>query len=350
MENKISYAPHIRTSATVSSIMLELLICAGVLIVPALFVYGFRVLTIVFMSTAGAVLPEVIYCLIKREKQTINDYSAFFCGVVIALLMPPGVPIWLPFAAGAFASCIAKLPFGRLGRSVFSPAAAGFVFVSLAWGEYFESYPAPGEKIPFLANWQLPENYEFFEHQTPVQLLGASQIPFPNNSDALESIFLFKNLGPIGAAAVLVILAVLAFMIFRNISAWQSTAAFCATVFVLGMIFRYDGVHVLMSPVYELFCGWMLFSAVFLAGDILTAPRFASARVIYGICCAALAVFLRRISACQGGEIAAVLMMNAVSPAIDRLVWNARQRGIGITAFMQKIKLGFEKRMKQFED
>ncbi len=350
MENKINYAPYIRTSATVSKMMLELLICAGVLLIPALFVYGFRVLTFVFMSAAGTVLPEAIYCLAKKEKQTINDYSAAFCGVIIALLMPAGVPIWLPFAAGLFASCAAKLPFGRLGRSVFSPAAAGFVFVSLVWGEYFESYPALGEKIPFLANWVLPENFEFFRHQTPVQLLSASQIPYPNNAEALENILFFGNLGPVGGIAVLVIVAVFAVMIFRKISAWQSTAAFCATVFLLGMIFKYDGVHFLMSPVYELFCGWMLFSGVFIAGDILTAPRFASARVIYGICCASLAVFLRRISACQGGEIAAVLMMNAVSPAIDRLVWNARQRGISITVFMEKIKFGFEKRMKQFED
>ncbi len=350
MDNKPSYAPYIRSTATVKNIMLELLLCIGVIVVPALFIYGARVLAFVFMGVVGAVLPEAISCLLNREDQTITDFSAIYAGVVTAVLMPAGVPVWLPLAAGAFGTIAAKIPFGRLGRSVFSPAAAGFVFVSLAWGEYFAFYPAMGEKLSVFNNWKLPEEYEFFEHQTPIGLLGSGQIPYANNGDALEEIFLMKAVSPIGAVAVLMIAAVLGYMIFRKISAWQATVSFCATVFVMAFIFKYDGVSVLMSPIYELFCGWMFFAAVFLVGDIVTAPRFASARVMYGIFCGVLAVILRRISACEGGEIAAILIMNAVSPAIDRMAWNARQRGISITAFMQKIKLGFEKRMKQFED
>ncbi len=350
MADKTTYAPHIRNAVTVDKMMLELLAAASVLLIPALFLYGLRPLTLVFMAVAGSVLPEALLCLIKREKQTLSDFSAIYYGVVITLLMPPGVPIWLPFVASAFGSAIAKLPFGRLGRSVFSPAAAGFVFVSLAWGEHFVNYPALNEKIPFLANWELSESAVFFEHQTPIQLLNAAQIPFPNNSEALESIFGFNTIGPIGAAAPIVVIVVISFLIFRNLSAWQATVSFCVTVFLIAIIFRYEGVSVLMSPIYELFCNWMFITAVFLAGDIITAPRFASARVIYGVCCGVLAVLLRRISVCQGGEIAAVLIMNAVSPSIDRLAWNARQKGISITAFRLKIKHGFEKRMKQFED
>ncbi len=350
MDNRQLYAPHIRTPDTVRNIMLELLLSACVLIIAALPIFGARVLSLVFMSVIGSVLPEIAFCLINREKQTVTDFSAVYTGVIISLLMPPGVPVWLPLVAGAFGSIVAKLPFGRLGRSVFSPAAAGFVFVSLAWGEYFLFYPATGERLPFLNNWTLPENYTFFEHQTPIQLLENGQTPFSDNGDALESIFLFKSVGPVGSVAVLVIFAVFAFMIFRNIIAWQSTVSFCATVFVLAFIFKYDGVNAIMSAVYELFCGWMLFAAVFLVGDIITAPRFASARVVYGVFCGMLAVFLRRISSCQGGEIAAVLIMNSLSPSIDRLAWSLRQRGISITALMLKFKLGFEKRMKQFED
>lgn len=350
MDNRQTYAPHIRTFTAVHNIMLELLISAAVLIIPALLIYGVRTLSFVFMGVLGSILPEVAVCLINKEKQTVIDLSAIYTGVIISLLMPPGAPIWLSFAAGFFGSVVAKLPFGRLGRSVFSPAATGFVFVSLAWNEYFLYYPAVGEKLPFLNNWTLPEDYTFFEHQTPIQLLESGQIPYSSNGDALESIFFFKNVGSIGSVSVFVIIAVLAFMIFRNISAWQATASFCATVFFLAFIFRYDGVSAIMSPFYELFCGWMLFAAVFLVGDIVTAPRFASARVVYGIFCGILAVILRRISACQGGEIAAVLIMNSLSPAIDRLAWSLRQRGISITAMKLKIKLGFEKRMKQFED
>ncbi len=350
MDNRQSYAPHIRNTVAVSNIMLELLISVSILIIPALFVYGARPLAFVFMGVAGAVLPELISCLISREPITVTDFSAVYTGVVTALLMPPGVPVWLPFAAGVFGAAAAKIPFGRLGRSVFSPAAAGFVFVSLAWGEYFEFYPSSDEKLPFLKNWSLPDEYEFIMHQTPIQLLRSGQVPYPNNGEALESIFFFDSVGITGGIAVFVIIAVLAFMIFRRITAWQATASFCATVFVLAMIFRYDGTPILMSPIYELFCGWMFFASVFLVGDIITAPRLSSARVMYGIFCGILAVILRRISASEGGEIAAILIMNAVSPAIDRMAWNARQRGISITAFKDKIRRRFEKSMKQFED
>lgn len=348
--NNISYAPHIRHSTSVKNIMLMLLAAAGILVVPALFVYGARVIALVLFAVAGAVLPEILFSLIKKEKETISDFSALYIAVLTALLMPSGVPVWIPFAAGAFGAIAAKLPFGRLGRSPFSPAAAGFVFVSLAWGEYFVCYPKIGEKLPFLNNWSLAEGYEITEHQTAIQILQSAQKPYFSNEDAMSAIFGFKAIGPIGAIGVLIILVSLAFMIFRKISAWQSTAAFCAVVILLSMIFRYDGVSVLMAPVYELFTGWMLLVAVFLAGDILTAPRLGSARVLYGIACGILAFILRRISAIQGGEITAVLIVNALSSAIDRLAWNCRQRGISLTAMKEKIKYRFEKSMKQFED
>lgn len=349
MELKQEYAPHIRLKDTPQMIMRERMLVLLTMLIPPLFMYGARTLVLAVMGVLGAVAPEFLVCLIKKEEQTISDFSAVCSGLVCALLMPAGVPVWMPAAAGAFGCAVAKLPFGRFGRSVFDSAAVGFTFVAVAWGNFasFLYYPRVGDSLPLFGTWtNVGEDDMIFDFLTPIQRLQDGKDPGLTVGEMLIG----KMNGPLGCTMILLIIAAGVYLGVRKLSAWQASAAFAATVFVTALFFRYDNVHALMSPVYELLGGWMLFAGVFLVGNLNTAPKFASGRVIYGILCGVLAVIFRHIAACQGGEIFAVVILNAVSPAVDRFVWSCRERGISFNKLRNELRHSIDNKLKPFGD
>ena len=348
MELKQEFAPHIRLKDTPKSIMLEKLAVLGALMILPIIMYGLHAAALIVFGVLGSVLPEYVHCLIKKKKQTVGDFSAVCAGAVCALMMPPGAPFWLPFIAGAFGSAVAKLPFGRLGRSPFDPAAVGFTFVSVAWGQYFLYYPkVPTRDMPLLGAWQAEDILDFeFDYLAPWQIIASGKDPGLNAKELL----LAGMKGPLGCTVMLLLIAACVYMAVRKLSAWQASASFAATVLVVSLIFRYKCVPTLMSPVYELLSGWMLFTAVFIVGNLSTAPKFASGRVVYGILCGIFAVIFRRISVAQGGEVFAVLIMSAMSSGVDRFVWFCRERGISFNQLRLRARRAIEKKLKPFED
>lgn len=348
MELKQEFAPHIRLKDTPKSIMLEKLAVLGVLMIMPIIMYGVHAVFLIISGVAGSVLPEVVHCLIKKKKQTVGDYSAVCAGMICAFLMPPGAPFWLAFTAGAFGSAVAKLPFGRLGRSPFNPAAAGFTFVSAAWGQYFLYYPTvPTRDMPVFGAWQADDVLEFeFDYLAPWQIIAAGKDPGLN----AKEFFLGGMKGPLGCTVFILLIVACVYMGIRKLSAWQASASFAVTVMVVSLIFRYKCVPAIMSPVYELLTGWMLFTAVFLVGDISTAPKFASGRVLYGILCGIFAVIFRRVSASQGGEVFAALIMSALSSGIDRFIWFCRERGISFNQLRMRARRAIDRKLKPFED
>lgn len=327
-------APHYNTGGRTRDIMISRLAALLLLLLPPLIIYGFRVLFMALLGVAGAAGAEALWCLIGKKEQTVGDLSAVCTGLICVLVLPASVPLWLAPLISAFAVLCAKLPFGRLGRGPFSPALAGYAFAAAAFTEYFAVYPPIfGEESTALPLFAAPSLGEAaFGNLSPVDLLLSGKDPNLNGAE----LFLAQMRGPLGTTAVLLILAGAVWLFFRRSIAWQASVSFCCTVLVFSLFFRYEAVG-LMSPVYDLFCGSMLFTAVFFAGDLVTAPQFASARVLYGALGGLLALLLRRFGALPGGELFALFIMNAVSASIDRLVWNCRTRGISFSETKKRI-------------
>jgi electron transport complex protein RnfD len=326
--------------------MLNQLIALSILSLPPLLIYGVRTLIIIAVAVLGAVAAEAAWCLLTKQKQSVTDLSAVCSGIILACMMPPAIPLGLVLLGSAFGALTAKLPFGRLGRGVFHPAVTGFAFISAGYSPHFLVYPAAyGEDravLPIFSSLDLGE--PAFENSNPIDILKHGLDP---NLDAAE--FLLAQMrGPLGTTAVLLLLCSLAWLIFKKSAAWQSSAAFAATVFTLSLFFRYDSVK-FMLPIYDLLCGYTIFAAVFLMGDLLTAPQFVSARVIYGIAGGMLFLLLRRTGA-VGGEIFAVMIISAFSASIDRLVWRCRLKGISFTGLRDSIAIKIERKFKMHNE
>lgn len=93
---KVSSSPHIRDKVTTSNIMLMVVIA----LLPATFfgIYNFRhehAWVLVVVTTLTAVATEYIYERLMHKTITIKDFSAVVTGLLLALNLPPTLPVWM---------------------------------------------------------------------------------------------------------------------------------------------------------------------------------------------------------------------------------------------------------------
>ena len=92
-------------------------------LLPATFfgIYNFRhenAWLLVLVTTASAVLAEYIYEKLMHKPVTIQDFSAVVTGLLLALNLPPTLPLWMGALGSVFAIIVVKQLFGGLGQNL----------------------------------------------------------------------------------------------------------------------------------------------------------------------------------------------------------------------------------------
>lgn len=105
----ISSSPHIRAKVTSGNIMLMVVIA----LLPATIfgIYNFRhenAWLLVVVTTVSAVLAEYIYEKLMHKPITIKDWSAVVTGLLLALNLPPTLPLWMGALGSVFAIIVVK--------------------------------------------------------------------------------------------------------------------------------------------------------------------------------------------------------------------------------------------------
>ena len=312
MNNRL--APHIRTEQKSRHMTIDVLIAAAVICVFSVFNYGIRPVYIVLLSTLSAIVSEAI-CLLMRRKplRTLLDGSAAVTGAIIGLVMSPMVAYWVPMVGAAFAIFVVKAPFGGYGRNVFNPAAAGIAILSYCTPQRMFTYPAIG------ADMQLPLGMSVSAQEISIGTSLAAQIragatPTVNRLHLLLGDFV----GPIGATATIILLACAAYLIIRRTASAWTILPYLFTCTIIAWFTPCTGLAILHSTLAQLCAGYVLFAGVFLLNDPVTAPRFWLGRVFYGIFAGALTMLLQKVGRVEAGSCFAILIVNALSPIIDR--------------------------------
>ncbi|WP_085832768.1 RnfABCDGE type electron transport complex subunit D [Clostridium merdae] len=290
----IQKPPFLRSGQTVSSMIKDMLLALALLLALPTVHYGLQVLLIAFVSMASCFICEVAACMVAKRQVNISELSFVVTGLIIAMLMPPYAPLWLPMAAAAFAVLVARVPFGFTGNNPFNPAAAGVAFVTVFWPQKVFSYLEPS------ASSVLKEGLKPF--QVPSEMLWGNAS------------------GAIGTTAVLVIAACAVYLIVKKTVNWRITVCFLAAAGLMALLFPRIMVTPLTSLKYEMLSGSLLFCAVFLITDPVTSPRTQVGKAIYGAVAGVLIMLMRRYGAFEQAACFAVLLMNAISPVIDSFV------------------------------
>ncbi len=301
-------APNIRYKENVHTLFTDVIIAMVPLIAMAYFYYGPRTL---FLALSAAVLCfslDLICRKLARKQIMLNDFSAVITGIAIAMLLPVTVPFYVVVTACVFAILIAKHPFGGLGANMFNPACAGIAFVTVCWPSAVFGFPKPFDEIPIIFTEKLTL------YQSPASVLKMHGEP----AGDLLLMFLGNFSGAMGTTAILVIVSCLLFLLFRRTITWHIPFSLIGAAAVMAFLFPRVQLNVAAGIAFELFAGCLVFGAVFLATDPVTSPSLPLSKVLFGAGIGVLTMLLRYFGGFEEGFVFAVLIMNALSFALDR--------------------------------
>ena len=150
---QVSSSPHIRDTATSRRLMLDVIIALIPAIAAAIYVFGSSALVVVLVTTGTAVLFEFISRKVMKRYNSISDLSAVVTGLLLALNLPPTIPLWMAAVGSFIAIVVVKQMFGGIGQNFVNPAMAARVILTI-------SYPAA------MTRWAVMES-RLFEAAAP---------------------------------------------------------------------------------------------------------------------------------------------------------------------------------------
>lgn len=316
MKLKSAPAPHFRAADSSRGIYSDVIIPLIMLYINPYIYFGIRPVVMMLASLFTCVITETVFCLFAKKTVTVGDLSAVITALIIPLLLPVTVPYYIIVLAGIFAVAVAKMPFGGLGRNPFNPAAAGIAFVTVCFAD--EVFKFCDTKL--ISRLPAFGEIAFNAVRSPAECLKSGIRP-----DILPTEMLLGNFpGPMGATAALVICACGLYMLIRGTIKWQTPLFFIFSAAVTALLFpRVTGLR-LDSVIFELLSGSIVFCAVFMANDPVTSPKTPAARAVYGIIGGAGSMLFRYFGFYQEGTCFIILLLNSISPWLDKTVWKLR--------------------------
>nr|WP_312575970.1 RnfABCDGE type electron transport complex subunit D [Sedimentibacter sp.] len=305
MENKLiaSSSPHIRSEETTQKIMLDVIIALLPAFIASIFYFGFSSVVLVVASVVSAVVTEIICQKIMKRPVAVSDLSAVLTGMLVAFNIPPSAPWWIPVMGSAFAISIAKQVFGGIGFNFINPALAGRAFLMASW---------PTHMMSGWINPAAASATDAMTSATPLAIIkGTAEGQLPSLMDML----LGRIPGCIGETSAILLIIGGIYLIYRGVIKWIIPVAYIGTVAVLAVLVG-DGSLVL----YHIFGGGLILGAFFMATDYVTSPVTDKGKVIYAISLGVLTMIIRKLGGYPEGVSYSILIMNIVTPLIDKYV------------------------------
>lgn len=294
-------SPHIHTSRTVRGTMLHVLV--ALLPAVACSIYYFRLPALWVLAVSVAVCVATEYAVTRwmlRRPSTVGDFSAAVTGVLLALNLPSGLPLWMVAADAFVAIGIAKMAFGGLGCNIFNPALVGRVFLLISFPVAMTTWPLPGA-----------EGVDGATGATILGLLKGGAISPADVSLADAALGnMGGSMGEVSAAALLIgFVYLLAVKVIRYEIPLCIVAAVIAVDWLIGFPWEVD-----------ILTGGLLLGAIFMATDYTTSPMTRGGQILYALLIGVIAVSIRRWGSYPEGISFAILIMNGATPLINRYI------------------------------
>lgn len=316
-ENKllsVSPSPHVKHPDNTKSIMLDVLIAMLPALIWSVYVFGWRSLSLVLISVASCVAFEYFYQKIMKVRITAGDLSAAVTGVLLAFNLPASVPFWIPVIGSFFAIIVVKQLFGGIGKNIMNPALAARVFLFCAWPSMLgnDAYCAPFTKLSALKI--STAGADIVAGATPLASLKTGGI----SDYSILDMFLGRVPGCIGEVSALLLILGGLYMLVRRVITWHIPVSYIGTVALVTFLLpKIESVHAFEFMGMELFSGGLMLGAIFMATDYATSPVSPLGRIIYGVGCGAITVFIRYFGGYSEGTSFAILIMNLLVWYID---------------------------------
>ena len=301
MSLALSPSPHIHSGADTRRVMLDVLIALTPSVIAAAVLFSLRALLIVLVTAVAACGAEALFCIVTKRKQTVSDLSAAVTGVILALNLPYTLPLWQAAVGGVFATLVVKMLFGGIGKNFANPAATARIVLILSFAEM--------------------SAHTFTRFQALDGVTSATPLTEIANGTPLSSLpslldlFLGNVGGAMGETCILAILAGGVYLLCRRVISLHAPLAFIGTAYLFTLLLMGDP----YLSLYLVLSGGILFGAVFMVTDYTTTPLSKVGQIIFGVGCGIVTIIIRHFGSLPEGVSYAILLMNILTPYIDKL-------------------------------
>ncbi|MBQ8174248.1 MAG: RnfABCDGE type electron transport complex subunit D [Clostridia bacterium] len=300
----VSPSPHQKTRIHVPRMMIDVLIALLPAYVFGVVWFGLRALLVGVVSVVACIISELVFEKILRRPVTVMDGSAAVTGLLLAMNVPVTIPIPYLVIADIFAIVVVKCLFGGLGKNIVNPALAARVFL-------FVSFPSA------MASFARPAGFLSADAVTGATPLAAIKEAGSIEGIDLLNLLLGKTGGCIGEVSAVLLLLGGLYLLCRRVISWQIPVAYLGTVALIALVFPRANGGLAMVPI-ELLSGGLMLGALFMATDYATSPVTSVGRLIYGVLCGLVTMFIRYFGAYPEGVSFAILIANLFVYYLDR--------------------------------
>ena len=283
---------------TTNNIMYDVLIAMIPAAAFGVYQFGLNSLLVIILTMAACVLSEYIYEKAMKRPITIADGSALVTGMILALNMPPEIPVWIPMLGGVFAIIVVKQLYGGLGQNFMNPALAARCFLLLSFSGLMNNFTASGI------------GFDSVSGATPLAMIRSGE------SVDLAALVIGRIPGTIGEVSVIALLIGAVYMLVKKVISPRIPLIYIGTVAVFLFLFGgFDPYYVLC----EVCSGGLIFGAFFMATDYVTSPITPKGQVVFGILLGLLTGIFRLWGASPEGVSYAIILSNLCVPMIERV-------------------------------
>ena len=306
----LSSSPHAHAATGVSRIMLDVILALLPTTAVGIWFFGWPAVWTIATCVSTCLVTEAVCRLAMKRENTIGDLSAVVTGLLLALNLPAGLPLWMAVVGSVFAIGVAKQVFGGLGMNPFNPALAARAFMLISFTGPMTTWLKPlchgGCAATASAS---PVAAEALTCATPLAFIkrGAlDQVP------GLWDLLIGNMPGCIGEVSALALALGAVYLLWRKVITWHIPVAFLATVAVYALLSGRAPAHV------EILTGGVMIGACFMATDYVTSPTTAKGKLLFGFGCGLVCMLIRQFGGYPEGCSFAILIMNAICPLINR--------------------------------
>jgi len=381
---RVSCAPHISQHLSTRSVMIDVIIGLAPAMAAAGYYFRFYALILISTCVISAVATEWICNLIRKKPNSLGDFSAVVTGIILALSLPPSLPIWVAVIGSCFAVAIGKMVFGGLGANIFNPAMVGRAFLTVSFGMLMTTWTVPAtinvtmpkispenkvdartQATPLAWNKQAikaerkakslakaitecrekagactkakataetkAEEEKWAGAYAEAMTEAEKQIKAYANAKAeaekyiqilneqLKPTFTGEVGGCLGETSVIALLIGALYLFIRRTITLHIPLAVILSAFIFAAIAYLINSEAYIQPIFHLTSGGMLLGAFFIATDPVTAPLTRRGMWLFGAGVGTITMLIRIVGEYPEGMMFSVLLMNGVTPLIDRL-------------------------------
>ena len=294
----VSSSPHVRNKITTQNLMFDVAIAMIPASIYGVWQFGMHALLVLIATVVSCVLSEYVYEKLMKKPITVSDGSAVVTGMILALNMPPEIPVWIPFLGGIFAIIVVKQLYGGLGQNFMNPALAARCFLLISFAGFMNNFSSA--KLGF----------DSMSGATPLAAMRAG------NDVDLMSLIVGRVPGTIGEVSVIALLIGAVYMIARKVISPRIPLIYIGTVAVF--IFLFGGFDITYVA-KEVCAGGLIFGAFFMATDYVTSPLSKTGQVVYGLFLGILTGIFRLWGASPEGVSYAIILGNLFVPLIEKV-------------------------------